>query len=149
MNGRRGGRLVRLCLDGRCWGERTRKWRRVRGLCRRVGRRYGERFRAHGVVELSGTRGAVCVRLCVGERAKRVDVFCDEELAHLIAVTRQVVARHAEILEELGYWRDGVFWICGKLIHLDVCLDVGGREEGACEGGDEGMVNKPLSIHTL
>jgi hypothetical protein len=92
------------------------------------------------VVELGGARGAVCVRLCVGERAKRVDVFGDEELAHLIAVTRQVVARHAEILEELGYWRDGAFWIYRKLIHMDACLDVGGREEGACEGGDEGMV---------
>jgi hypothetical protein len=68
-------------------------------------------------------------------------------------VTRQVVARHAEILEELGYWRDGAFRIYGKLIHLDVCSDVGTGEEGACEGGDEGMVNKPSRssryIHSL
>jgi len=41
---------------------------------------------------------------------------------NLIAVTRQVVARHAEILEELGYWRDGVFWICRESSSIWMCV---------------------------
>ena len=50
-------------------------------------------------------------------------MFCGEELTHLIAVTREVVACHAEILKELGYGGYGKICRDGSSVHLTALGD--------------------------
>lgn len=114
--------LDRFGLDGRCWGKGSERWR--------VGCRYGMRFCAQGLRGHRWTHGAVCIGLCVGKCAKGIGVFGCEELAHLIAVTRQVIACHAKVFEELRYWGDGFCRELGGVIHVGEGKDLKGRDEG-------------------
>ena len=67
-----------------------------------------------------------------------------EELTHLIAMTRQVIACHAQVFEELRYWGNGVLRGEGGVVHV-----VEENERGEMDRADRALFNPNMVPRTL